>query len=74
MDRYMNTQLNINIAPDILYVYNKNKPYSSPQSRDIHVEANLAKHPLEDLRYIWIENCFVYSDVRALHIFIKTLS
>ena len=55
-------------------MYAKNESYSSSQSRDIHVKANLAKHPPEDPKHSLIENYFDYSNVRVSHTFIKNIT
>ena len=48
--------------------------YSSPKSRDIPVYTNLAEYPLEGLKFTPIDNHFGYSNVRALHTYIKNIT
>ena len=72
MDRHVDTLQDTTIAQDVLYMYAR--IYSSSQSRDIHVEVNLAKYPPGGLKCTPTENCFDYSNVRALHMCIKNIT
>ena len=67
MDRHMDAQVNTIIAPDIFYIYAKIELCSLSQTTDIHVLANLANYPLEDLKCMPINNHFGYRNVRILH-------
>ena len=58
----MDVQLYTTIAPDILYMYAKNKSSSSSQTRVIHVSANLATHPPEGLNATQLKTILAMSE------------